>query len=94
MWTFNQSEMISSTVFLRNFWEYIKWMKDLKFKKLWILKNNEIDMVAIPWKIYEKVWSYIDEIIEQHEIYDEIKDRISDEKMVKWEDVLKKINLI
>lgn len=95
MATFSTDELVSSTQFSRNFWTYMAGMKNMDYKKVWVLKNNEIDMVVIPGKIYEKIGSYIDEMIENYEIYGEIKDRIhaKDSDFVEGEEVLKKFNL-
>lgn len=70
-------------------------MKDMKYRKMWVLKNNEIDMVIIPGKIYEKIGSYMDEMIENYEIYEEIKDRMDAKEadFVDGAEVLKKFNV-
>ena len=52
-------------------------------------------MVIIPGKIYEKIGSYMDEMIENYEIYEEIKDRIDSKPtdFVDGAEVLKKFNV-
>lgn len=95
MATFSTDELVSSTQFSRNFWTYMTGMKDMKYRKMGILKNNEIDMVIIPGKIYEKIGSYMDEMIENYEIHEEIQDRMNAKEtdFVDGIEVLKKFNL-
>ncbi len=95
MATFATDELVSSTQFSRNFWTYMMGMKNMSYKKVWVLKNNEIDMVVIPGKIYERIWSHIDEMIENYEIYDEIKDRMHSKEadFVDGAKILEKFNL-
>lgn len=95
MVVFDTNELVAATKFNKNFSSYIDDAKNLKYKKLWILKNNELDMVIIPWKIYEKIWSYVDEMIEDLEIYNQIKDRLDskDTDFLDGKEVLKKFDL-
>ena len=70
-------------------------VKNMDYKKVGVLKNNEIDMVVIPGKIYEKIGSHIDEMIENYEIYEEIKDRMDTKErdFIEGNKILEKFNL-
>lgn len=76
MWTFAPSELVSSTDFVRNFWEYSKSLKNSKIQKLWILKNNVLDMVVIPWKVYETIWDVVKSVFWDREITEERLNRL------------------
>ena len=79
MTTFAPSELIPSTEFVRNFWKYSKWIENMEFNKLWILKNNKLDMVILPWKVFEQFWEIFSNLFEEKE-----KNRL---KWMSWDEI-------
>ena len=103
MWKFAPSELISSTDFIRNFWKYSKSIKDSKIQKIWILKNNNLDMVVISWLAFKKMWDFMYDLFWNRDIneknlnrlkwmdYKEILDKYTDKNwdslFLEWDEV-------
>ncbi len=95
MATYRTDELISSTDISKKFWTYLSLVNSWKIKKLWILKNNKIEAVILPWNIYEMLWDYIENYLEDINIWKEIKNRINtkDNDFVDGYEVLKEFDL-
>lgn len=95
MSTYTKDELISSTDISKKFWTYLNKVNSWKVKKLWILKNNKIEAVMLSWEVYELLWDYIDNFLEDLQINNEIKDRINTKKedFLDWKKVLEEFDL-
>lgn len=95
MSTYISDELISSTDISKRFWTYLNMINTWKVKKIWILKNNKIEAVMFSWKLYELIWDYLEDFLENIEINEELQKRLKTKKedYLDWEKVLKELNL-
>lgn len=71
MMTFTKDELVSSTILARNFGEVLNKLKMNSLDKVAVIRNNHIEAVMLSIEEFEK----LNEIIEQIEIYNLIKNR-------------------
>ena len=94
MVAYTQNELVSATEISKQFGEYISRVKDGIVEKIGVLKNNKLNAVILSVDEYEKM-SEAMELIENMQIYEEIKDRLNkpNNRLLNGEDVLKKHGL-
>ena len=94
MVAYTQNELVSATEISKQFGEYISRVKNGIVEKIGVLKNNKLNAVILSVDEYEKM-SEAMELIENMQIYEEIKDRLNkpNNRLLNGEDVLKKHGL-
>ena len=93
MVAYTQNELASATEISKQFGEYISKVRDGLVDKIGILKNNKLNAVILSVEEYEKMSEAMD-LLEDINIYEEIRDRLkSNKKLLDGHDVLKKHGL-
>jgi PHD/YefM family antitoxin component YafN of YafNO toxin-antitoxin module len=94
MVAYTQNELASATEISKQFGEYISRVKNGLVEKIGVLKNNKLNAVILSVDEYEKMSAAVD-LLEDMQIYEEIKDRLDTpkSKLLDGEDVLKKHGL-
>jgi len=93
MVSYTQNELASATEISKKFGEYISKIKDGLVDKIGVLKNNKLNAVILSVEEYEKMSEAMD-LLEDMNIYEEIRDRLnSNKKLLDGNDVLKKHGL-
>ena len=94
MVTYAQNELASSTDISKQFGHYLSNVSNGIVEKLAILKNNKIEAVIIPTKIYEGLMDLLEEK-ENIEILKTIEKRLETPRKnyLDGDEVLKKLNL-
>ena len=89
MTTFATEELVSSTNLVKNFWVYSEKINSWKLEKIWVLKNNKLNLTIISTETF----SYYQDLSENLEIYKEIIDRKNKDDFVEADNILSKFNL-
>jgi len=89
MTTFATEELVSSTNLVKNFWVYSEKINSWKLDKIWVLKNNKLNLTIISTETF----SYYQDLAENLEIYKEIIDRKNKDDFVEADNILSKFNL-
>ena len=93
MVSYTQNELASATEISKQFGEYISKIKNGLVDKIGVLKNNKLNAVILSVEEYEKMSEAMD-LLEDMNIYEEIRDRLnSNKKLLDGNDVLKKHGL-
>ena len=93
MVAYTQNELASATEISKQFGEYISKIKNGLVDKIGVLKNNKLNAVILSVEEYEKMSEAMD-LLEDMNIYEEIRDRLnSNKKLLDGNDVLKKHGL-
>lgn len=89
MTMYTTEELLPTTKLVKNFWQYSEKLRTWELEKIWVLKNNELDLTIIPSSLY----SFFEEMIENIEIYSQIINRQNKNDFVDAEDILWEFNL-
>jgi PHD/YefM family antitoxin component YafN of YafNO toxin-antitoxin module len=94
MTSYTQNELVSATEISKQFGEYLSKVKNGVVEKIGVLKNNKLNAVILPVEVYEKMAQAM-EILEDMELYEEIKERVQTPKKeyIDGEKVLEKYGL-
>jgi len=94
MVAYRQNELVSATEISKQFGEYISKVKDGLLEKIGILKNNRLNAVILSVEEYERMAMTM-QMVEDMEIYEEIKDRLKTPKdeYINGMTVLNRLNL-
>ena len=94
MVAYRQSELVSATELSKQFGEYISKVKDGLLEKIGILKNNKLNAVILSVEEYERMAMAM-KMVEDMEIYEEIRDRLNTpkEEYLDGATVLNRLNL-
>jgi len=94
MVAYRQNELVSATEISKQFGEYISKVKDGLLEKIGILKNNRLNAVILSVEEYERMAMTM-KMVEDMEIYEEIKDRLKTPKdeYINGMTVLNRLNL-
>ena len=94
MISYTQNELVSATEISKQFGEYLSKVKNGVVEKIGVLKNNKLNAVILPVEAYEKMAQAM-EILEDMELYEEIKERVQTpkEEYIDGEKVLEKYGL-
>ncbi len=91
---YTQNELVSATEISKQFGEYIAKVKNGVVDKIGVLKNNKLNAIILSVDEYENMVETID-LMEDMQIYEEIKDRLNTPKdnYLDGEQVLKDLNI-
>ncbi len=90
MMTFTKDELISSTILARKFGDVLNKLKKNSLDKVAVIRNNNIEAVLLTIEEFEK----LNEIIEQIEIYNLLKNRENDsDDFVEFNSILKEYGI-
>jgi PHD/YefM family antitoxin component YafN of YafNO toxin-antitoxin module len=90
MMTFTKDELISSTILARNFGDVLNKLKKNSLDKVAVIRNNNIEAVLLTIEEFEK----LNDIIEQIEIYNLIKNRENNsDGFVEYNSILKEYGI-
>jgi len=94
MVAYRQNELVSATEISKQFGEYISKVKNGLLEKIGILKNNRLNAVILSVEEYERMAMTM-QMVEDMEIYEEIKDRLKTPKdeYINGMTVLNRLNL-
>jgi len=89
MTVFAREELVSSTNLVKNFWVYSEKINSWELDKIWVLKNNKLNLTIISTETF----SYYQDLAENLEIYKDIIDRKNKNDFVEADTILSKFNL-
>ena len=89
MTVFAREELVSSTNLVKNFWVYSEKINSWELDKIWVLKNNKLNLTIISTETF----SYYQDLAENLEIYKNIIDRKNKNDFVEADTILSKFNL-
>jgi PHD/YefM family antitoxin component YafN of YafNO toxin-antitoxin module len=94
MVAYTSNELVSSTNLAKKFGTYLNKIENNEIDKLGVLKNNQLKVVMLSSDEYEKICQAL-ELVEDYEIYNEIKERLNTpkEQFLDGDEVLDKLGL-
>lgn len=92
MTTYTKDEIISSSIVSRNFGDILNRLNNREIEKVAVIRNNKIEAVILPVKIYE-IFRETIELKEHIELYNTIRQREKNNEFVDFEAILKENGL-